>query len=261
MLYFQERLITRILCRSFSIRAVVYSTGWLGVPIHEISHLLAALLFGHKICKISFFDPDPETGTLGYVLHTYDPDNIYHLVGNFFIGIAPILGGSLVIFIAYYFLIHDISIINLGSSCYFNFLNLSLLAGCKMIGLMVVLIFKNIFHLNNFKSWQIWLFLYIIFCVGAHMAPSLPDLRHAIYGFLTIITGLLILNFAFSFLGGIPLIAIATGQQILSPIAAMLILAVLMNFLNILISILLSLTLGRVRWLHKWCILIFGHLF
>ncbi|MGO0916500.1 hypothetical protein ACTPEM_26060, partial [Clostridioides difficile] len=36
-------------------------------------------------------------GILGYVSHSYKKDNLYQSIGNFFIGIAPIIGGTIMI--------------------------------------------------------------------------------------------------------------------------------------------------------------------
>ncbi len=58
------------------------------MPLHELSHLVTAKLFGHRIVGVAFFDPDPATGTLGYVRHAYSKRTPLQLVGNFVIGIA-----------------------------------------------------------------------------------------------------------------------------------------------------------------------------
>ncbi|MDR3242026.1 MAG: hypothetical protein LBT37_07625 [Lactobacillaceae bacterium] len=65
---------------------------WLGIIIHELSHAGVALIFGHKIQKISLLQHADGNGTLGYVQHTWNPKSLYQRMGNFFIGIAPIFG-------------------------------------------------------------------------------------------------------------------------------------------------------------------------
>jgi hypothetical protein len=77
----------------------VLVTGWLGVPLHELSHLLVARLFGHRIVAWKLFEPDPSTGTLGYVWHAYRRRNLWSLSGNFFIGMAPLAAGGLALFL------------------------------------------------------------------------------------------------------------------------------------------------------------------
>ncbi|QIL50058.1 hypothetical protein G7084_01220 [Weissella coleopterorum] len=77
---------------------------WLGIIVHELSHAVIAVLFGHQIQSISFLQPADARGTLGYVEHTYDPHNWYQKLGNFFIGIAPIFGISLSMYLVTYWL-------------------------------------------------------------------------------------------------------------------------------------------------------------
>ncbi|EHO54282.1 hypothetical protein [Lentilactobacillus kisonensis] len=76
----------------FGINGQLYF-GFLGIMIHEASHLITALLFGHKINQFRLIKfPSSENPTLGYVHHTWHQRNIYQNMGNLFIGIAPIFG-------------------------------------------------------------------------------------------------------------------------------------------------------------------------
>lgn len=66
--------------------------GGLGVILHELSHLLVALLFGHKIEKVALLKrATPDNPTLGYVYHRWDSTNFYQRFGNVFIGVAPVI--------------------------------------------------------------------------------------------------------------------------------------------------------------------------
>jgi len=35
----------------------LYLIGWLGISVHELGHAVFAVIFGHRITKISFFSP------------------------------------------------------------------------------------------------------------------------------------------------------------------------------------------------------------
>lgn len=67
--------------------------GFLGVIIHEASHLLMALVFGHHIDQFRLIRiPTSDNPALGYVHHTWNQRNFYQNMGNLFIGVAPIFG-------------------------------------------------------------------------------------------------------------------------------------------------------------------------
>ncbi|WP_125008559.1 hypothetical protein [Lentilactobacillus kosonis] len=76
--------------------------GSLGIIIHETSHALVALIFGHHIISMRLIKfPSPHDSSLGYVNHSWNPNNFYQRIGNLFIGIAPTFGCSLVVLLAY----------------------------------------------------------------------------------------------------------------------------------------------------------------
>ena len=74
--------------------------GTVGVTYHELSHLVTAVIFGHKINEVRLFRPlkGKVDGTLGYVKHSWNDRSMYQIIGNFFIGTAPMFFGAGLLF-------------------------------------------------------------------------------------------------------------------------------------------------------------------
>ena len=80
-------------------RKGVFVTAWLGTPVHELAHAAMCVVFGHRVTELKLFSPDEQTGTLGYCKHSYNKKNPYHVIGNFFIGIAPVISGLAAVYL------------------------------------------------------------------------------------------------------------------------------------------------------------------
>lgn len=69
-------------------------TGAVGVPVHELAHVIACLLFGLRITGMALYAPDPVSGSLGYVHFRYHPTSPRQVVGLLIQGVAPLLMGG-----------------------------------------------------------------------------------------------------------------------------------------------------------------------
>lgn len=172
---------------------IVRITGYIGTPVHELSHALMCVLFGHTVKKISMFGDSRRSRTLGYVEHTYYRGNLYHQIGNFFIGISPVLAGGLVILLLVRVLTPDIyfgmrtETAHIGAAFAAGFDGgavLSLLGG---VGSMM----GALFSLDNFLSWRWWLCMLIVFSIAIHMEVSRSDILSGIRG-LSVISAMLL---------------------------------------------------------------------
>lgn len=94
-----RRLFVSMLGGGFG-RGVVLATSIVGTPVHELGHAVMCLLFGHRITAMSLWQPRSPDGNLGYVTHVYRKRNLYHILGNLFIGIGPIFSGLAVVSLA-----------------------------------------------------------------------------------------------------------------------------------------------------------------
>lgn len=72
-----------------------------GTPLHELSHWLGCKLFGFRIYDVDLFRPRAAMydGVLGYVSFIYDKDNIWQQFGCTFTAMAPLVFGTIVMFL------------------------------------------------------------------------------------------------------------------------------------------------------------------
>ena len=172
--------------------------GWLGTMVHEFGHALLCVIFGHRLIEVRLFDPNPDTGTLGYVNHTYNPSNIYHVVGNFFIGIGPILLGSLVIYLLCIFLLGiDVPKISVDYTAINTDLNYRIVIMTQLQNIwgFVTEILKSIFTWGQLSRWQFYLFIYLAFCIGSSMTLSRADIKGTARGFIALTITWFLFNF------------------------------------------------------------------
>ena len=81
LIHFISLFTFRSVERAFGSKGI-YIVAWLGTPVHELGHAIFCVIFMHKIMEISFFKPDPLTGTLGYVSHQWNRSNPWQVLGN-----------------------------------------------------------------------------------------------------------------------------------------------------------------------------------
>ncbi len=75
-------------------RALLATTGWIGVPVHEGAHAVACVLTGRKIRELRLLAPDKQTGVLGYVMWEPGTGPVAWLA-ELFVGLAPLLASLL----------------------------------------------------------------------------------------------------------------------------------------------------------------------
>ncbi|MEZ8714752.1 hypothetical protein AB6D81_02025 [Vibrio splendidus] len=170
-----------------------------GVVVHEGSHYVLCRVFSHEVIRVSFFELDLTSRSLGYVKYSYNPYNLYHQLGRFFIGIAPLFGGSLAIYLLVnYFLSPGLANpfepsdnyhFNMATSLLDNITtNIDFFANTTisiMFGLWEFIIRSPLFGL---------LLSYFMFSIALHAAPSRSDWHGALGGGATVVLFAFILN-------------------------------------------------------------------
>jgi hypothetical protein len=188
-----SQLSFRSLEKSFGNKGT-YVVAWLGTPIHELGHALFCLIFRHKIAEIRFFKPDQTTGTMGYVYHKWNTKNLWQVLGNFFIGIGPLILGCAVLFGLFYVLIPGSSGVWEPIAEQSHHMGNSIGGNLEVMGNAALTLLKIIFTADNLASWRFWVFLYLAICVSSNIRLSWSDVTHSIYGAGCIVVPFLLLN-------------------------------------------------------------------
>ena len=161
-------------------RGMVLTTSILGTPVHELGHALMCPLFGHRIVKMSLWQPSAPDGQLGYVNHAYNKRNLYHVLGNLFISIGPIFSGLGVITLALWLGFPDTFSEYMDAAAELaadgeNFFVL-FAEGLKMLPRLLT----ELIHGDTVPLWGRILALLVILSVSQHVSLSPEDIKGAL---------------------------------------------------------------------------------
>ncbi|MFA6428725.1 MAG: hypothetical protein WCW02_04280 [Candidatus Buchananbacteria bacterium] len=236
--YLQQKILTNY-HRTVGWSGVLW-TGWLGTPVHELGHLIFALIFGHQINQLNLFRPNRRTGELGQLSHSHNDDNLYQKIGNFFIAVGPILSGTTVLCLLLYWLIpNGPQILALLKSTSFDW---------QILGPRLIELIKLFGQTINFQQPSFWFFLYLSFCVASHLAPSQQDRQGMWRGLALILFILLIINIFTLGLNYDFSPAIASLTKYLALVFSFLLYSLLISTLHWLLTIII---LGPIRLFKK----------
>lgn len=178
----------------------ILATAWIGTPIHEMGHALMCLIFSHKIMEMRLFISNRADRTLGYVTHSYNRGSVYQTVGNFFIGIAPIVSGIGALFLSLYYLLPNsfkIFEVYLKEGLTTKTFDVTFVKGLANACLVLI---KSIFTLSNLLNPYFWIFLLIAISVSSHMALSGADIKGATHGLVSLYVFLFLLTIMGNFM-------------------------------------------------------------
>ena len=260
ILYLLSSITRRIFAKTLGSKTEVYITGWIGTPIHELSHALFCLLFKHKINDIKLFNT--KSDTIGYVLHSYDSRSWYQQMGNFFIGVGPIIIGTLIVYLLFILLapelknnVFEIPIIkykqvfssDILSIFYYTISNIFVYTYNIFINII-----KNVIEYSAFKNITFWIFLYLSVSIASHMELSPADISHASKGIIVIFALSLILNTLFIIMRvffklDIPIFISNFFNRILETYNMLLIFSAIISLFNFLISYIILTPINLIR--------------
>lgn len=217
--WIQHRLVSRFGWRS------VLVTGWLGTPIHELSHAAMCLLFGHRIDELQLFDPDLEDGRLGYVRHSYRRGNWFEEAGNLFIGVAPLLGGSLAL-VAVSLLFYPSAMTSVAEAVrQFSAAEIQPFPWGEAAEAVISSCWQIVSR-GDPATLRFWIYAYLVVCIASHMAPSRSDYAGALRGAVVVgILAFLVTVLVFSLVRQSPATMAVSVLSLLAPFFAVAVLA------------------------------------
>ncbi len=202
---FVEKKNTSSIYRSFGMNGLLI-TGLVGTIIHEFSHMIFCVIFKHRITEFSLFRPikSKYDGIMGYVNHSSNINSKYQRAGNFFIGVAPIIFGTIFLMICMWILLPEEfeSVKNTFSSSLFYLNRVNYLEDIVNIYIHIVLAIVD--SLSPFKHHQILsylIFVYLMYSVTTHMDLSKEDLSNSGFGLIVFIGLIFLINILFCLLG------------------------------------------------------------
>ncbi len=214
-----------------------YITGFIGTPIHECSHALMCLVFGHKINEIKLFQISSRDGTLGYVNHSYNPKNLYQRIGNLFIGIAPIFVGALLIGLLRRLLLPSVVMLTLDVS-----------HGISVGSIVDVMVGTLSSFATTVGGWRFWVFVLLSSLISTHMTLSSADIKGSKDGLIFFIVAVLVMNAICLLIGGgamhvVTSFFVGIGSTLLS----YLLLATIISLVSILFAVIIGTVLRKLK--------------
>lgn len=241
LLYQLNHVIGGFLAQTFGWKSVLW-TGWIGTPVHEISHAVMCPPFKHRIDKVVLFEPDPKSGVLGYVRHSYDTRSIWAQLGNVFIGMAPLFGGALALYLVMLLLLPDVSWTRVSTAPANNLLE----QGVRTFEGSAQMLWAT-FSGSNLLDWRFYLFLYLVLSIGCHLAPSRADFEGSMMGFWLVLMLLFWINVAAQAFGGIGEDSVFVAAGLAMPVVALLMLAILLNLASLVLVLVLIVVVRKLR--------------
>ncbi len=191
--------------RTFGMNGLLI-TGIIGTIVHEFSHMIFCVIFRHEITDFSLFRPFKSRydGIMGYVNHRCDLNSYYQRVGNFFIGIAPIIFGTIFLMLCMWILLPS-EFNSIRETFNENMDYIKNIHHIKdSVNIYITIVISTLENLSPFRNHNIikyLVFIYIMYSVTTHMDLSKEDLSNSKSGFFVFISLLFIINFLCVFMG------------------------------------------------------------
>ena len=112
----------------------------------------------------------------------------------------------------------------------------------------VVNVLSEVLHPANFTTLKFWVFIYLVLCVGIHMAPSWSDYQGAGRASIMVLLGLVAILLFSSVVITDPQAWLMSATDLLSPLLAVLVITVaLCTLATVIVSVIVSYFPQRYR--------------
>ena len=237
-------------CRLMGQKVYLYGFAWLGTSIHELGHAIFAIIFAHKISEIKLFTPGSGK-TLGHVKHSYTKGNPYQTLGNFFIGLGPILLGTFLLLVVSW-LLFNTDIFSLANKYQVVF-SIELFKSFESVKNAIVNIGSGVWQyfdliLTGPKTswWKLALFFYLFYAIGSSITLSGADMKGAFKGFLYFVIVLLLFNIGTIWMGEFTTTFFNWVNEYLSGFYFLIIMSMCLNIAFIIVLFLFNLLLNSI---------------
>lgn len=199
VLHFLSRQLLRKLAAVIGWERYLSFFGWLGIRVHELGHLIFSLLSLQLVSDVKLFMRRPPPGVpYGWVAHAHVNSAYDRLrIGSLFIGIGPILFGSILIFLMARLLV-DADIVaswrlpTFGLAAFGSIDGLSAWIADFTDAFWVLL--STLLARQDFGDWRLYAFLYVGFAIASAMTLSWSDIITAFMGFVALVFALFLAN-------------------------------------------------------------------
>lgn len=199
-----------------------YLFGFIGVPVHEFSHAFFAKVFFHDVSEVKWFDPKAKGGNHGSVTHHYNPWNLYHRVGHFFIGLGPTILGPMVLALAFYLLVPSGRFLFHPPEPAFH------------IGPLIGDLMRVLASRATLTSPGFYLFAYLAVCVSSQIELSPEDLKQVAIGIFPLLLVLVLANvLSWALSAAWHAHALSLGARLLGVMAGLFAFSALLSALNL----------------------------
>jgi len=216
-----ERLITSRLASRLGRRWVLV-TGWLGVPVHELSHVAACWLFMHRVERVVLFDPDVRAVSLGRVEHTWSAINPWAQIGRLVIGVAPLIGGAAALIGVTHWLGPGVVLEPPVDP------SAGIVATLSGLADELARMAREWWKAPSAPDAGTALWLFLCLCIGSHMAPSRADLTGSLAGLLVLVLVVVGVHLALALGGAEPGDPAAVATVLIAPLVTLLTVALLL---------------------------------